>query len=95
MRPDVVTSFMDQFGDVIYNNYNATEAGMIATATPADLRALAEVELRPEPLERAVRWLPAAVTGLDGNWPVCSAASPGGQERSDAGMSVAISPSAS
>ncbi|OBJ91775.1 acyl-CoA synthetase [Mycobacterium gordonae] len=39
MRPDVVTSFMDQFGDVIYNNYNATEAGMIATATPADLRA--------------------------------------------------------
>ena len=35
MRPDVVTAFMDQFGDVIYNNYNATEAGMIATATPA------------------------------------------------------------
>ncbi len=29
---------MDQFGDIIYNNYNATEAGMIATATPADLR---------------------------------------------------------
>jgi acyl-CoA synthetase (AMP-forming)/AMP-acid ligase II len=39
MRPDVVTAFMDQFGDVIYNNYNATEAGMIATATPEDLRA--------------------------------------------------------
>ncbi|MET0474364.1 MAG: acyl-CoA ligase FadD12 [Mycobacterium sp.] len=39
MRPDVVTGFMDRFGDVIYNNYNATEAGMIATATPADLRA--------------------------------------------------------
>jgi fatty-acyl-CoA synthase len=39
MRPDVVIKFMDQFGDVIYNNYNATEAGMIATATPADLRA--------------------------------------------------------
>ena len=35
MRPDVVIKFMDQFGDVIYNNYNATEAGMIATATPA------------------------------------------------------------
>ena len=34
MRPDVVTAFMDEFGDVIYNNYNATEAGMIATATP-------------------------------------------------------------
>jgi acyl-CoA synthetase (AMP-forming)/AMP-acid ligase II len=39
MRPDVVTTFMDRFGDVIYNNYNATEAGMITTATPADLRA--------------------------------------------------------
>jgi fatty-acyl-CoA synthase len=39
MRPDVVTAFMDRFGDVVYNNYNATEAGMITTATPADLRA--------------------------------------------------------
>lgn len=39
MRPDVVTAFMDEFGDIIYNNYNATEAGMIATATPEDLRA--------------------------------------------------------
>lgn len=39
MRPDVVIAFMDRFGDVIYNNYNATEAGMITTATPADLRA--------------------------------------------------------
>ena len=38
MRPDVVCRFMDEFGPVIYNNYNATEAGMIATATPADLR---------------------------------------------------------
>lgn len=47
MRPDVVTSFMDQFGDVIYNNYNATEAGMIATATPADLRAAPETAGRP------------------------------------------------
>ena len=39
MRPDVVTKFMDEFGDILYNNYNATEAGMIATATLADLRA--------------------------------------------------------
>src|SRR5206468_2725385 len=30
---------MDQFGDVIYNNYNATEVGMVTIATPADLRA--------------------------------------------------------
>lgn len=39
MRPAVVTAFMDQFGDVIYNNYNATEAGLIATASPQQLRA--------------------------------------------------------
>jgi acyl-CoA synthetase (AMP-forming)/AMP-acid ligase II len=47
MRPDVVTKFMDRFGDVIYNNYNATEAGMIATATPADLRAAPDTAGRP------------------------------------------------
>jgi len=47
MRPDVVIKFMDQFGDVIYNNYNATEAGMIATATPADLRAAPETAGKP------------------------------------------------
>ncbi|BBZ35859.1 acyl-CoA ligase FadD12 [Mycolicibacterium confluentis] len=47
MRPDVVTKFMDEFGDVIYNNYNATEAGMIATATPADLRAAPDTAGRP------------------------------------------------
>ena len=47
MRPDVVTAFMDEFGDVIYNNYNATEAGMIATATPSDLRAAPDTAGRP------------------------------------------------
>jgi acyl-CoA synthetase (AMP-forming)/AMP-acid ligase II len=47
MRPDVVIKFMDQFGDVIYNNYNATEAGMIATATPADLRAAPDTAGKP------------------------------------------------
>ncbi|HEY9263899.1 MAG TPA: acyl-CoA ligase FadD12 [Mycobacterium sp.] len=47
MRPDVVTAFMDRFGDVIYNNYNATEAGMIATATPRDLRAAPDTAGRP------------------------------------------------
>ena len=45
--PTSCTAFMDQFGDVIYNNYNATEAGMIATATPADLRAAPETAGRP------------------------------------------------
>ncbi len=38
MRPDVVIDFMDQFGDVVYNNYNATEVGVIALAGPEDLR---------------------------------------------------------
>jgi fatty-acyl-CoA synthase len=47
MRPDVVIKFMDEFGDVIYNNYNATEAGMIATATPTDLRAAPETAGKP------------------------------------------------
>ena len=49
MRPDVVIEFMDQFGDVIYNNYNATEAGMIATATPQDLRAAPDTAGKPAP----------------------------------------------
>jgi acyl-CoA synthetase (AMP-forming)/AMP-acid ligase II len=47
MRPDVVTRFMDEFGDVIYNSFNATEAGMITTATPADLRAAPDTAGRP------------------------------------------------
>ena len=47
MRPDVVIKFMDQFGDVIYNNYNATEAGMIATATPEDLRVAPDTAGKP------------------------------------------------
>ena len=49
IRIDAVTAFMDQFGDVIYNNYNATEAGMIALATPADLRAAPDTAGRPAP----------------------------------------------
>jgi acyl-CoA synthetase (AMP-forming)/AMP-acid ligase II len=47
MRPDVVIAFMNRFGDIIYNNYNATEAGMIATATPADLRAAPDTAGKP------------------------------------------------
>ena len=47
MRPDVVTAFMDQFGDVVYNNYNATEAGMVATATPSDLRVAPDTAGKP------------------------------------------------
>jgi len=49
MRPDVVISFMDRFGDVIVNNYNATEAGLIASATPEDLRAAPDTAGKPAP----------------------------------------------
>ena len=69
MRPDVVTAFMDEFGDVVYNNYNATEAGMIATATPADLRAAPDTAGRPAAgtevriLDDARRALPVGEVG--------------------------------
>ena len=49
IHPDVVIAFMDQFGDVIVNNYNATEAGMIASATPEDLRAAPDTAGKPAP----------------------------------------------
>jgi acyl-coenzyme A synthetase/AMP-(fatty) acid ligase len=49
MRPDVVIAFMDRFGDVIVNNYNSTEAGMIASATPDDLRAAPDTAGKPVP----------------------------------------------
>ena len=49
MRPDVVIKFMDQFGDVIYNNYNATEVGVIALAGPEDLRAAPDTAGKPMP----------------------------------------------
>ena len=47
MRPDAVTAFMDRFGDTVHNSYNATEAGLISTATPADLRVAADTAGRP------------------------------------------------
>ena len=47
MRPDAVTAFMDRFGDLVYNSYNATEAGLISTATAADLRAAPDTAGRP------------------------------------------------
>jgi fatty-acyl-CoA synthase len=39
MREDALLGFMDRFGDIVYNSYNATEVGLISTALPADLRA--------------------------------------------------------
>jgi fatty-acyl-CoA synthase len=47
MRPDAVTAFMDRFGDTVHNSYNATEAGLITTAVPADLRAAPDTAGRP------------------------------------------------
>jgi acyl-CoA synthetase (AMP-forming)/AMP-acid ligase II len=69
MRPDVVTSFMDEFGDVIYNNYNATEVGMVATATPEDLRVAPDTAGKPVEgaeiriLDDQSRELPTGETG--------------------------------
>ncbi|GED98615.1 AMP-binding protein [Gordonia crocea] len=47
MRAESLTAFMDRFGDVVYNSYNATEAGLISTATPADLRIAPDTAGRP------------------------------------------------
>ncbi|KRB72777.1 acyl-CoA synthetase [Nocardioides sp. Root190] len=47
MRPQSVIAFMDRFGDVVHNSYNATEAGQISVAQPADLRHAADTAGRP------------------------------------------------
>jgi acyl-CoA synthetase (AMP-forming)/AMP-acid ligase II len=47
MRPEAVTAFMDRFGDVVHNSYNATEAGLISTATAAELRIAPDTAGRP------------------------------------------------
>jgi acyl-CoA synthetase (AMP-forming)/AMP-acid ligase II len=61
MEPTALTEFMDAFGDVVYSNYNATEAGMIATATPEDLRA------DPRSAGRPVRGCRLRILGADGS----------------------------
>ncbi len=38
LRAAALQRFMDEYGDVVYNNYSSTEVGWIAIATPADLR---------------------------------------------------------
>jgi len=47
VRGEAVIAFMDRFGDKVYNSYNATEAGQISVATPADLRHAADTAGRP------------------------------------------------
>lgn len=69
MRPDAVTAFMNRYGECVYNSYNATEAGLISTAVPADLRrapdtagrAVLGTEVRI--LGEDLRELPAGETG--------------------------------
>ena len=47
MRGEAVTALMDRFGDKVYNSYNATEAGQITVASPADLRHASDTAGRP------------------------------------------------
>ncbi len=47
MRGEAVIAFMDRFGDKVYNSYNATEAGQISVASPADLRHASDTAGRP------------------------------------------------
>jgi fatty-acyl-CoA synthase len=47
MRGEAVLAFMNRFGDKIYNSYNATEAGQISVASPADLRHAPDTAGRP------------------------------------------------
>lgn len=47
MKPQAVVAFMDRFGDVVHNSYNATEAGQISVAQPADLRHAPDTAGRP------------------------------------------------
>lgn len=47
MRPQSVLAFMDRFGELVHNSYNATEAGQISVAQPADLRHAADTAGRP------------------------------------------------
>ncbi len=49
MRSEALVRFMDRFGDVVHNSYNATEAGQISVAVPADLR------VAPDTAGKAVR----------------------------------------
>ncbi|MEV6556816.1 SDR family NAD(P)-dependent oxidoreductase [Nocardia sp. NPDC051756] len=70
LPPLIATAFMDEFGDILYNAYGASEIGPCTLATPADLRAAPGtvgypprglVELRI--LDDAGQEVPRGVTG--------------------------------
>jgi acyl-CoA synthetase (AMP-forming)/AMP-acid ligase II len=44
---ELATSFMDEFGDVLYNLYGSTEVAWVTIATPEDLRAAPGTAGRP------------------------------------------------
>jgi acyl-CoA synthetase (AMP-forming)/AMP-acid ligase II len=65
----IVTSFMDQFGEVLYNFYGSTEVSWAAIAAPADLRIAPNTAGRP-PLDSRLKVIdergdvvPRGVTG--------------------------------
>src|SRR5205823_7991360 len=39
LPPSVATSFMDEFGDVIYSLYGSTEVSYVSVAGPGDIRS--------------------------------------------------------
>lgn len=47
LDPSLGQRFMDAYGDVLYNGYGSTEAGIGALATPADLRQAPETVGKP------------------------------------------------
>ena len=55
----IVTRWMDEFGDNLYNLYGSTEVGWVSIATPADLRHDPRTAGRP-PLHTDVRLLDGA-----------------------------------
>jgi fatty-acyl-CoA synthase len=69
LSASLATDFMDAFGDVVFNGYGSTEVGVVALATPADLRAAPGTVGRPPQgivvriLGPEDRPLPAAETG--------------------------------
>jgi acyl-CoA synthetase (AMP-forming)/AMP-acid ligase II len=49
LTPELATRTMERFGDVLYNLYGSSETGLIAIATPADLRIAPGSVGRPLP----------------------------------------------
>ncbi len=49
LSPELATRTMERFGDILFNLYGSSETGLIAIATPADLRIAPESVGRPLP----------------------------------------------